>query len=65
MATCNEAQHKDTRCMIDIAQRLLENAKQHTKTCAIEIERARQASLMIDVAQHAERHRVTCVNDQL
>jgi hypothetical protein len=35
------------------------------KACAVEIERARQARLMIDVARHVERHCVVCAEDQL
>ncbi len=41
-AACNGAQHEEARCMTNIVQRLLENVEQHTITCAVEIERARQ-----------------------
>ncbi len=51
--------------MTDIAQQLLENAKQHVRACAIETKRAHQARLMIDVVRHVEQHRVACAEDQL
>ncbi len=40
---CNGAQHEETRCMIDITQRLLENAQKHARAHVVETERARQA----------------------
>jgi hypothetical protein len=51
--------------MTDITQRLLENTEQHARGHVVEIERACQARLMIDVARHVERHRITCIEDQL
>jgi hypothetical protein len=51
--------------MTNIAQRLLQNTKQHARAHAIEIEQARQARLMIDVARHTEQRHIMCAEDQL
>ncbi len=48
-AVCNGAQHDEAWCMANIVQRLLENAKQHTRAHVVEIKRGRQAQLIIDV----------------
>jgi hypothetical protein len=64
-ATCNGAQHEETQCMTDTAQRLLENAMQHARARAVETEQACQAWLMIDVVWHTEWRRVVRTKDQL
>jgi hypothetical protein len=51
--------------MTNIAQRLLENVKQHMRARAVETKQARQAPLMVDVARHVERRCVARVEDQL
>jgi hypothetical protein len=50
--------------MTNITQQLLENMEQHARAHVVETERACQARLMIDVARHAERHYITCIEDQ-
>jgi len=62
---CSGAQHEEARCMVDIAQRLLENVEQHTRAHAIEIEWGYQTQLMIDVVRCVEQHHVVCAKDQL
>jgi hypothetical protein len=50
--------------MIDIAQRLLENAEQHIRAHVVKTKWARQARLMIDVARRAEQCHIACKEDQ-